>query len=321
MNGIIRILGLTAVIAALAAPSAFAYKADYAIYNPGTSGDGVWDDEVKAIKAVLKNYGWSYKSVGPEQLNSGELMSGSGALNYRALLSPGGWAYQRELATTVFGERNLREFVKAGGGFVGLCAGSYWAADTVSFAENATGGGGKYNVASDYQDYDYQLALFKGTAKGPFAWTPWDGDATLELADINNSNSTMDKIDMPGKTRFYYAGGPFFIPSSEKPANYEVWAKAVMPDDVSSKATIGKNQPSVIRFTEGKGNVVLFAYHPTILIKNASDNVEVPKEDKIKWDKGSQSYKEIALYSWNILHAAVQVAGKKKPTEVTKLPK
>jgi len=78
-----------------------------------------------------------------------------------------------------------------------------------------------------------------------------------------------------------------------------------------------------VRFGYGKGTVILFAYHPEVIIGSDVDGVVltgVYDEATIDWQIGSQSFDEIAIDSWNVVHAALQLAGGRPVTGVGALP-
>ncbi|MBI1871340.1 MAG: hypothetical protein HYS07_09130 [Chlamydiae bacterium] len=95
------------------------------------------------------------------------------------------------------------------------------------------------------------------------------------------------------------------------------------PEGTSINAGIGNGQPTIIHFTYGSGNVTLFSYHPDILIDSLTDEVvlrEYVYEDQITWNTGNQTQDEINLYSWNIVHASLQLSANEKVTAITALP-
>ncbi len=301
------------------------YVADFALYDPSYENDGVWEEEVKALKALFATYNWTYQVIDHVDINTGILGSGSNR-KYKALIAPGGYAYFRELAVTPTGEDNIRNFVNSGGNYVGFCAGAFWAADTLSWAEIATGNGGEYNQAGDYADYDYNLNLFDGVAKGPFGWEPWESgtNPSLQMVNINSLNPTMQLIGLPDTTRFFYYGGPVFTNIKTQLPDYEIWASAIAPPGTVPEALTGDGQPTVIKFSYGSGKVILFSYHPEVLIHSDVDNLYLSEffdENSITWDTGNQSFDEINLDSWNIVHAALQIAADEPVTSVTSLPK
>lgn len=300
------------------------FEADFALYDPEYENDGVWEEEVSALKTMFFAYGWSYKIIDNNDLNNGEL--GSGIMRkYKALIMPGGWASYREIAITPLGKNYIRDFISSGGNYVGFCAGAFWASDTVDWAQNSSGFNEEYNLESDYVAYNYKLDLFLGHAKGPFGWTPWnDGTtASLQKVKINTSNSTMRLLSLPDTTRFFYYGGPFFTNLSSLPTNYEVWANAIAPDSLPLEAMTGNNEPTVVKFTYNLGTVILFSYHPEVLIYSDVDNSKLSQyinEDSLEFDTGNQSIDDINLDSWNIVHAALQIANNESVTKLTSLP-
>jgi len=297
--------------------------ATFAIYDAKLEEDGVWEDEVTALQAVFAAYGWTWEIVGPQALNQGVLGSGEGQ-RYRALIAPGGSAYYRDQAITEEGEDKIRAFLEGGGGYVGFCAGTSWTADSIIWAEHATGGGGSYNAASDYATYEYDLKVFDGAIQAPVGWQPWDDgrNISVELAAIDTDNPTLAAAGLPAQTRIFYYGGPVYQPYAKLPG-YEVWARAVMPAGLPVEAATGADEPTIIRFSYGEGTVILFSYHPVILVGSDVDGVELigwADENATEWETGEQSWEEINLQSWNILHAALQVVAGEEVTEVVGLP-
>lgn len=288
--------------------------ADFALYDPRGETDGVWSEEVTALVSLFDAYGFTYEKVDAAALVTGDLGEGEGR-RYRALIAPGGWAWTRNQAVTPAGEEDLRRFVASGGNYVGFCAGAYWAADDVVFAEFAP---------TDYASYEYDLDLLPGPAKGPFAWAPWNGGTTISLqaAAIDTANPVMAAAKMPARTRFVYGGGPFFDDLS-RVEGLEVWARAVAPEGTAPELRAGDGQPAIVRYHSGTGNVILFSYHPEVLVDSMVDGMVMSDyypERTIAWDTGDQTQDEVNLDSWNIVHAALQVAANTDVTPLTSLP-
>jgi glutamine amidotransferase-like uncharacterized protein len=310
--------------------SCSACVADFALYDPNRPDDGVWDDEVTALEAAFDAYGFTHRSMGAGTINDGGLLTRDGNRRYRALIAPGGYAFQRKQAVNSDGDAHIRKFVRRGGNYVGFCAGAYWATGQIDWAERATGGGGTYNRSgdrwTDYAPYAYDLGLFDATAMGPFGWVPWNGgkNASYQVAAIDTSNAVMRKIGLPANSRFYYGGGPVFTDVQTKPRRYDVWAKAMAPPGTSAAASAGNGEPAIVRVSHGRGDVILFSYHPAILIHSKVDDVKLSgfiDEDDYTWDTGEQTQSEVNLQSWNILHAALQVAANERVSPITSLPK
>ena len=298
--------------------------ADFAIYDPAYEDDGVWEEEVIALTSMMDAYGWTYEIVDHQDLNAGALGVGD-SRRYRGLVAPGGYAYWRNRAVNASGEAALLSFVESGGHYVGFCAGTFWTADEVVWAEEATGGGGTYNQASDYATYPYDLGLLEGQAAGPLGWTPWEGGygASLQVADIDTTNPTMAAIGIPAETRFFYYGGPVYRFNGAEPEGLEVWARALAPEGTSSAASTGDGEPFIIRFSRGEGNVILFSPHPEVLLGSDVDGITLTNplaEADVEMDLGEQSLEEVNLHSWNIVLAALQIASGQPVTPITELP-
>ena len=145
---------------------------------------------------------------------------------------------------------------------------------------------------------------------------------SLEPASFDTSVPAVAAMGMPAQTRLFYYGGPVYQPTGT-PADYEVWARAVMPEDLPSEASAGADEPSVVRYSYGRGTVVLFSYHPVILVDSLMDGIQltgVIDETDIEWDTGDQSMEEINLWSWNVLHGALQLVAGWEPTPLAALP-
>lgn len=298
--------------------------ADIAIYDPPHSDriDGGWEEEVTAFITMANEYGWSYDTVSISQLNNGVLGSGD-SKKYKVFIAPGGWAYTRDQALTETGEDYLRKYVNTGGSYLGFCAGAYWAADTVIWAEDSTGGGGEYTQESDYTgNYEYDLNLLNGAAKGAFAWAPYPNDS-MEPVTINTDNPVMASIGLASTSYFFYGGGPFFTNFAEEPNGYSVWGTVQKPSSTPSGATAGQNEDSIIQYKYGDGRVILFAYHPAFLLNSSADGVAESTyydEDATTIYAGSPAQNTMNIQGWNIAHAAVQYAMHKKISKITELP-
>ncbi len=295
--------------------------ADFALYVPSYENDGVWEEEVIALKTMFSVYGWSYNTIDHLDLHN-QILFTNANLNYKALISPGGYAGFRDFAISPIGKEHIRQFISMGGNYISFCAGSFWASDSISWAEISTGGSGSYNQENDYQKYNYNLNLFSGMAKGPFGWTPWNNgyNASLELVKINKNNPTMNFLEISDTTRSFYYGGPFFEKIDE---NVEVWATAIPPYGLADEAKIGEGMPTIIKFNYGLGKVVLFSYHPEILIDSKLDNIvlsEFIDEENYDWVTGNLSQQQINFDSWNIVHAALQIVANENVTKLNSLP-
>src|ERR1044072_5542845 len=252
-----------------AAPACPACIADFALYDPATEDDGVWEEDVTALESIFSAYGFTWRKVDAAGIARG-----------------------------VLGRCNKRRF------------------PALAAAR------GPYNGYGWYQSYPYNLRLFDGAGAGPFGWTPWRNGTFANFVEvaIDTANPTMRTIGLPARPRFLYGGGPWFEPRTQLPG-WEVWAHAVAPAGVTSRAGDGK--PTIVRFAYGKGTAILFAYHPEVLIGSNADGMVMRypyDEGAIDWNTGNQSLDQIALDSWNVVHAALQIAAGRPVTPIPELP-
>ncbi|CAE7706757.1 unnamed protein product, partial [Symbiodinium necroappetens] len=70
---------------------------------------------------LQKEAGWSFVRLTPEEVRKGALLTSS----YDVFIVPGGYAPNFAAALGDLGGERIRDFVKAGGGYVGICAGAY----------------------------------------------------------------------------------------------------------------------------------------------------------------------------------------------------
>src|SRR5438094_106643 len=88
------------------------------------TGIGTSTDDVSAVEAILKNTQLNYSSVNSSQLNA---MPESQISRYRLLIVPGGNFVQMGDSLTVSTTSNVRNAVKGGLNYLGLCAGGFLA--------------------------------------------------------------------------------------------------------------------------------------------------------------------------------------------------
>ena len=230
-------------------------KTVVAIYNDTScENKGVWRDGIFAIKAMLTKYGYCHHDIAPNEINTSQTLNDS----FRMIIFPGGWAGTYNLNIKQSGFRHLREFVSRGGGFLGICAGAYFACDVVIWKPDAN---------TPEERYDYPLNLFEGIGKGVVAgikeWTAPTGCAS---GITRGAAMVMVKIDnhiLPigsSRLRMLYYGGPFFdpLPFGNQPKTVKVIATYMVPGSPAD------GKPAMIYFRYGKGKVFLSGIHPEI---------------------------------------------------------
>jgi biotin--protein ligase len=148
------------------------------------------------------------------------------------LVIPGGrdLPFVEELSKRTLVARRIREWVRGGGRYLGLCAGAYFASAEVCFDQ-----GGPMEVKGERE-----LAFYKGICKGPtysgFAYAAESGSKAVNV--VLQDGRTIKHI--------YYNGGGNFItpPLDQIVARYET------------------GEVAVVHIKEGKGQVLLCSVHP-----------------------------------------------------------
>ncbi|RRD40042.1 biotin--protein ligase [Leptotrichia sp. OH3620_COT-345] len=162
------------------------------------------------------------------------------------------------------GNRKIIEYVDAGGLYIGICAGAYYACRRINFK------GEEYTIKGERE-----LGFFQGTAKGSLA--------SLTNGNYFNEKSNSKKmvsLKFKGKSEiyknevYYYHGGPTFIPDKEgkidnkySERNYQIIAR------------FRNGMPAIIAGTKGKGKYFLSSIHFE-LQKNIYEELVVKKTGK-----------------------------------------
>ena len=218
-------------------------RAQIAIYNDG--GLGVWQDGLVALEQFLQWKGISYQEVDAQFINDNHLTD-----QFDAICFPGGYAYYYKLAINDSGLAHIRELVASGGGYLGICAGAYFACDSIVWEEDGL--------------LDYPLDLFDGVAIGAIdTIAPWD-NYTMTRLNLNPANP-INQYEPNYQIMLYY-GGPYFVAHE----NF-------------SFDTIGTwdayfDLPGAINFAYGSGRVLFLGPHPEIEEDDARDSTTFAQE-------------------------------------------
>ncbi|MFH1466220.1 MAG: BPL-N domain-containing protein [Pseudomonadota bacterium] len=213
-----------------------------AIYDD-TAGPfaSAWAPGLDAMEAAVLAAGYEPTRIGRDDLNDTPgLLHG-----FDALLFGGGYAYPGyTVHISAAGKARIQEFVAAGGAFVGICAGAYFACDSLA-----------YEGAEFGDESGYDLDLYPGVCGGPVSevssyptWAP----ATLDFA---GHEAYEGFAAAPFQRQLFYAGGPYF---EAPPAGAEVLASY---DDTGPHQGLA----AVIAVPYGAGRVVLWGPHPEVL--------------------------------------------------------
>ena len=193
-------------------------------------GKGTWLAGKEHLKMFFNEHELNYQTLSTNDLIEGKISAGT----LPVLIMPGGESsdYLRELGKA--GETNIKSFVETGGGYLGICAGAFYA---VSHREggNATG--------------PYGIGLLDGTAYDgtalktkPFIEGMMDFD--MALHPLVQGLGSLFRIVMFGGPSFRYTG-------EEKQKKHL--------DELAYFQKI--HEPAMIVFQFGKGRVFLSGPH------------------------------------------------------------
>ncbi len=223
-------------------PTLFKPK-QWLLWPPPTIGiyvdEGTWDLGILGLQNFCKAYGYFTQDVYASQINQNRMEN-----QFDVLIMPGGWAASYNAKIDSQGMENIRSFVKNGGHIVGICAGSYFLADTITW-ENIS--------------YNYPLDLFDGEVKGSLhAIKAWDGhiNTAITLRENHPINQNFDsQMTLP-----YFGGGDIW-PSKGNRQDFTVIATLDSTDDTVGIASI----------TYGRGSALLIAVHPEMGLDQANN--------------------------------------------------
>jgi glutamine amidotransferase-like uncharacterized protein len=214
---------------------------------------GVWPIESsRALPALLEGLGGTYIWVDAAAVNAGVLRK-NGKPAFDLLIVPGGWAADYIAQVGGWdakgpGDDEIRNFVKAGGGYLGFCAGAFAAASTTRWV-------GK--------DYAYTWKLFDGYAVGPLKWNPLTSKGLLGAvhgtAVLDLKATELVGRGLPATVRPTLYGGPHFVLRDPNfpPTGYKVLAEH---GEDSTAAIVTFRYPD-----KDGGQVVLCSFHPSVL--------------------------------------------------------
>lgn len=155
------------------------------------------------------------------------------------LIMPGGSGSKQAGQLEDEGRRKIREFVRGGGGYVGICAGSYLATT----------------------HYDWSLGLINAQVWDRAHWARGGGDVALRMSDAG-----WQLLGRGGSVVVHYNQGPLLVPDDKAGLpGYEVLA--VFETEIAEKgapdgAMAGTH--AIIRSTFGDGRVICYSPHPEV---------------------------------------------------------
>ena len=239
-------------------PRAGSADIQVAVYDAGgTGGNGV-----KNLGRILEsNRAFALNHVGPADLRTGALDQ------FDVVIFPGGSGSKEALAIGPKGCLAVREFVRRGGGYVGICAGAFLAT----------------------AKYDWSLALvdaktFTGKREVPGVgmksmWLRGKGAVKMELTEEGR------KIlgDWPQPVEVRYANGPILSPAGREDLP-EYATLAVFRTEISKyepqEGTM-VDTPAIVAGQLGKGRAIAISPHP-----EATEGLESLVRRAVAWAAG-----------------------------------
>jgi glutamine amidotransferase-like uncharacterized protein len=191
---------------------------------------------LEVLRAAKGAPGLQVVQVGPEAIRSGKLKE------FDVLMHPGGGGGAQGRALEPEGRTAIREFVRNGGGFIGICAGAYLATD----------------------DYEWSLGLVEARVVDKRHWARGIGPVEVELSPAGR-----EFFGMEGE-RFsiHYAQGPLLSRKEwDNPAAPEYESLGIYRTGLAQKGApegIMPGTSAIIRTTFEKGRVFVFSPHPEL---------------------------------------------------------
>ena len=180
--------------------------------------------------------GFQIQRVDPAGIRSGVLT------NLNVLIMPGGSGSKQATNLEASGREAIQQFVKNGGGYVGVCAGAY--------------------LASSH--YPWSLNLINAKVIDREHWARGKGNVILTLSPLGEKVLGHPESEV----EVYYAQGPLYgrgtndtLPAYEELAIYKTeLAKENVPAGVPMGVMPGTT--AIARGEYGKGRVICFSPHP-----------------------------------------------------------
>ena len=192
---------------------------------------------VRVFSLILtKEKGYVLQRVKPEDIRAGVLT------NLDVLIMPGGSGSRQATNLETSGREAIQQFVKNGGGYVGICAGAY--------------------LASSY--YPWSLSLINAQVIDRQHWARGKGNVILRFSEAGQKALGHPEAEV----EVYYGQGPLYgrgtnaaLPPYEELAVYKTEVtKENVPEGVPMGVMPGKT--AIARSEYGKGRVICYSPHP-----------------------------------------------------------
>jgi glutamine amidotransferase-like uncharacterized protein len=227
---------------------------DVALY----SDNGCWDESLQALENMFAWMGYTVTQVDAAYINKN-------IGTFKILCVPGGDMYQYSQDISAAGKENIRDFIRHGGAYIGICGGAYFAGEKVIWR------GQQLSMTP--------LGLFSGMTQGPIDEIIPYPDCGMCKITIIDSTHPITRSEPDSLWVLYY------------------WGPALIPDQDAAVTILGRyadsSEPAMLAFEYGDGRVFIIGTHPEI--EEDSERDEVQFGDELD-DRGSD---------WDIMHRAV----------------
>jgi len=188
---------------------------------------------IKELIAVLDTFtDIQYERITADEIREGQLAG------YDVVVHPGGSGSKQGKALEEAGRKQVRAFVQGGGGFVGICAGSYLASS----------------------DYSWSLHVLDAKVIDRAHWARGHGDVQIRLTE---AGKRLLECDEDLQTILYYQG-PLLAPA-DKPDVPDYEPLAIFETEIAKNGApegVMKGTTAIASGSFGKGRVVCFSPHP-----------------------------------------------------------
>jgi glutamine amidotransferase-like uncharacterized protein len=183
-------------------------------------------------RALTKEHGFATTRVKATDIRAGVLDK------FDVVIHPGGSGGGQGRNLEEAGRTKERDFIKAGGGFVGICAGAYLAS----------------------ADYDWSLHVLDAKVLDRAHWARGFGEVELGLAPVGQKLFEAKQEKLP----VYYHQGPLLAPAGKDdiPDYEEVATFATEIAKNGAPEGVMKGSTALARGTFGKGRVFCVSPHP-----------------------------------------------------------
>lgn len=220
---------------------------------------GTWEESVQAAEKMFQWMNYTVVLVNSDYINN------EGLDDFCVLCVPGGDMYQYAQDISSRGKGNVKNFIRNGGGYIGICGGAYFASEKVFWQGN--------------QLPITPLGVFLGMAEGPVNEIVPYPSYDMCKVDILDFEHPITRSEQDSIWMLYY------------------WGPVLMPNENANATILGTydrgNQPAMLAFDYGLGGVFLVGTHPEIEEDSERDGVAFADELD---DRGSD---------WELMRKAV----------------